>query len=271
MASQHRQVKKTRRDKVQGGEQRIQKEKFQHEHSPKPLVAKTEKQKKYLQMLNDPGVQVIVCLGLHGCGKSYLSACTAADKFQKGEIDKIIVARPYVQTGKSSGAKPGTALEKLYSYVRNVLDPIKQRLGTAAFEIALKDGEKGEIQVQELENIRGRSFDDPSFLLIEEAQQSTPDEMLAIVTRISDNCKLVISGDLNQQDIKGDSGLKWFLDFVQRHKIRGVGIVNFDSPDDIVRGGLVRDVAIGLMRDGRIADPNSDKKGGRIPSAKGNH
>jgi len=140
-------------------------------------------------------------------------------------------------------------LEKLYPYVRNVLDPIKKRLGSSVFDIALKDGERGEIQVQEIESIRGRSFDEDSWLLIEEAQQTTPDEMLAIVTRIGDRCKLVLSGDLNQKDIKGESGLAWFLDFAARHKIPGVGIINFDSPDDIVRGGIVKAVAVGLFKE----------------------
>jgi phosphate starvation-inducible PhoH-like protein len=177
----------------------------------------------------------------------------AADKFRKNEISQIIVARPYVQTGKSSGAKPGTSLEKLYPYVRNVLDPIKKRIGPGAFDIALKDGERGDIQVQEIESIRGRSFDEPSWLLIEEAQQTTPEEMLAIVTRIGDDCKLIISGDLNQKDIRGESGLAWLLAFVKRHNIQGVGVVNFDSPDDIVRGGIVRAVAIGLFKDRKEA------------------
>ena len=135
--------------------------------------------------------------------------------------------------------------------MRNVLDPIRQRLGKSVFEIALDDGERGSIEVQELESIRGRSFDEKSFLLIEEAQQSTPEEMLAIVTRVSDNCKIVVSGDLNQRDIKGDSGLKWLLDFVKRHKIKSVATIDFNSTDDIVRGGLVREIAIGLVQDGR--------------------
>ena len=217
-----------------------------------PIVAKTEKQKQYLSMLNDPNIQMIICLGLHGVGKSFLSATVAADMYLANKITKIIVARPYVQTGKSSGLKPGTGLEKLYPYVRNVLDPIRKRLGGPAFDIALADGQKGSIEVQELESIRGRSFDERSFLLLEESQQSTPEEMLAVITRVSDECKIIISGDLNQRDGKGESGLKWVLDFVKRHKIKGVGIVNFDSPEDIVRGGLVKDIAIGLMKEGQL-------------------
>ena len=229
-------------------------EKFSHEHKNAPIVAKTEKQKKYLAMLNDPNIQMLVVLGLHGVGKSYLSATVAADKYMKNEIDKIIVARPYVQTGKSTGLKPGSSLDKMYAYVRNVLDPMRKRMGGAVFDIALADGQKGTIEVQEVESIRGRSFDERSWLMIEEAQQTTPEEMLAIITRVSDSCKLICSGDLNQRDVRGESGLKWLLDFVQRHNIKGVGVVNFDSPADIVRGGLVREIAVGLMKEGKLQE-----------------
>jgi phosphate starvation-inducible PhoH-like protein len=248
--------RKTRKEKVESVESvgRKTNDKFKEQHQPAPIVAKTEKQKQYLAMLNDKNVQMIICLGLHGVGKSWASASVAADKYRRNEISKIIVARPYVQTGKSSGSKPGTSLEKLYPYVRNILDPIRKRLGTAVFEIALADGEHGDIEVQELESIRGRSFDERSWLILDEAQQSTPDEMLAVITRIGDNCKLVVSGDLNQRDVRGESGLKWLLDFTRRHNLRGVSVINFDSPDDIVRGGLVRDVAIALMKEGKLKD-----------------
>lgn len=245
--------RQTRKEKITDSPKgRKVREKFAEEKKLPPIVAKTEKQKQYLSMLNDPNIQMIICLGLHGVGKSFLSATVAADMYLANKITKIIVARPYVQTGKSSGLKPGTGLEKLYPYVRNVLDPIRKRLGGPAFDIALADGQKGSIEVQELESIRGRSFDERSFLLLEESQQSTPEEMLAVITRVSDDCKIIISGDLNQRDGKGESGLKWVLDFVKRHKIKGVGIVNFDSPEDIVRGGLVKDIAIGLMREGQL-------------------
>ena len=243
------QRKTTRKTKEETGTQKTIKEKFLSEREPQQIVAKTEKQKQYLKMLNDPNIQCIVCLGWHGSGKTFLASSIAADKFRKNEIKKIIVARPYVQTGKSSGSKPGDALQKLYPYVRNVLDTIKQRIGAGAFEVALQDGTHGDIEVQELESIRGRSFDLPCYIVLDEAQQSTPEEMLAIVTRLSDNAKLILCGDLRQRDIKGESGLQWFLDFAERHKLKGVGIVNFDSVEDICRGGLVRDIAVGLLKD----------------------
>lgn len=251
-----RSKRQTRQERIRDTESSGRKvnEKFSHEHKNAPIVAMTEKQKKYLALLNDPNTQLLVVLGLHGVGKSFLSATVAADKYMKKEIDKIIVARPYVQTGKSTGLKPGSSLDKMYAYVRNVLDPMRKRMGGAVFDIALADGQKGTIEVQEVESIRGRSFDERSWLMIEEAQQTTPEEMLAIITRVSDSCKLICSGDLNQRDVRGESGLKWLLDFVQRHNIKGVGVVNFDSPADIVRGGLVREIAVGLMKEGKLQE-----------------
>lgn len=226
------------------------KDKFTEErNNPPPVVAKTIKQKEYFKLLNDPEIQAICVLGLHGTGKTFCASVVAADKFRKNEISKIIVARAYVQTGRTSGFKPGTSLQKLYPYVRNVLDTIKQRIGDGAYEIALKDGESGDIQVQEVESIRGRSFDEWSYLIIDEAQQVTIEEMKSIITRVSDKCKLVLCGDVRQKDIRGESGLEWFMKFAQRHQLKGVAVIDFSDPDDIVRGGLVKDIAIGLMKD----------------------
>jgi len=247
---QNREKVKSARMAKKAATGRVVKEKFVEERNNPPTVtAKTEKQREYFKMLEDPSVQAIVVLGLHGTGKTYCASVVAADKFRKNEISKIIVARAYVQTGKTSGYKPGTSLMKLYPYVRNVLDTIKERIGNGAYEIALRDGETGAIQVQEVESIRGRSFDEPSFLIIDEAQQVTIEEMKSIVTRVSDKCKLILCGDIRQKDIRGESGLEWFMKFSKRHNLKGVEVIDFCEPSDIVRGGLVRDIAIGLMKD----------------------
>jgi len=241
--------KKTRSTRNGGVKPEIKEKFLEERNNPPPVVAKTAKQKEYFRLLEDPEVKAIVCLGLHGTGKTFCAAVVAADKFRKNEIKQIIVARAYVQTGKTSGYKPGSSLMKLYPYVRNVLDTIKSRIGAGAYEIALKDGESGEIQVQEVESIRGRSFDLPSYLIIDESQQTTKEEMQSIVTRVSDNCKLVLCGDILQKDIQGESGLEWFMSFSKRHNLKGVAVIDFNSPDEIVRGGLVRDIAIGLAKD----------------------
>jgi phosphate starvation-inducible PhoH-like protein len=253
VAVPRKRVRKTRN----GGVKPEIKEKFvDSRNNPPPVVAKTAKQKEYFRLLNDPDVQAIVVLGLHGTGKTFCAAVVAADKFRRNEIEKIVVARAYVQTGKTSGFKPGTSMQKLYPYVRNVLDTIKHRIGAGAYEVALRDGESGEIEVQEVESIRGRSFDQKSFLIIDEAQQTTPEEMQSIVTRVSDNCKLVLCGDILQKDITGESGLEWFMSFAKRHNLKGVAVIDFNHPDEIVRGGLVKDIAIGMMKDRKTEKEN---------------
>ncbi|AUR87445.1 PhoH-like protein [Vibrio phage 1.101.O._10N.261.45.C6] len=251
-ANRNRQQDKTGCGKVKNTSHesgKVVKEKFQErrESSLPPIQAKTKKQKQYLNLLKT--CNILVVEGIFGTGKSYCAAATAADALRKGEVEKVIVARPYVQTGKTSGFKPGSSLEKLYPYVRNILDTMKSRLGDGAYNIALRDGLTGTIEVQEVESIRGRSFDTPSFLIIDEAQQTTPEEMLSIVTRISDNCTLVLCGDDSQKDIRGQSGLNWFKEFALRHQLQGVGFVEFNDFEDIVRGGMVKDIAIGLAKD----------------------
>lgn len=245
--------RKTRREKVATGEPLEVKDKFvekkEDEVKRAPIKAMTQKQQLYFDMLRDPDVHIIIATGLFGTGKTYLPSAYAADLLREHKIDKIIVARPYVQTGKTSGAKPGSSLQKLYPYVRTMLDTMRSRMGYGAFKIALDDGLQGTIEVQELESIRGRSFDERSYLILDEIQQSSPEEMLSIVTRVSDNCKLVLCGDLQQRDIEGTSGLSWFMDFAKRHNIRGIGIVDFNEVDDIVRGGIVKSIAVGLAKD----------------------
>lgn len=241
---------KVKHNHKEGG--KVVKEKFKEDRERRlpPIQAKNQKQKEYLKLLKT--CNIIVVEGLFGTGKTYCAAATAADDLRKGDVEKVIVARPYVQTGKTSGFKPGSSLEKLYPYVRNILDTMKERLGDGAYEIALKDGLTGTIEVQEVESIRGRSFDVPSYLIIDEAQQTTPEEMKSIVTRVSDNCTLVLCGDDSQKDIQGMSGLAWFKDFAERHQLEGVGFVEFNNPDDIVRGGLVADIARGLAKDNEV-------------------
>lgn len=221
--------------------------KFEEERWQPPVQPLTKKQAEYIKLLNTNNIVVVT--GLFGTGKTFIPSCMAGDELRQGQTTKIIVARPYVETGKSSGAKPGTTLEKLFPLVRTMLDTIKSRMSYGAFTQHLKDGLTGSIEIQEIATIRGRSFDEDCWLILDEAQQSTPEEMLSIVTRISDNVKLVICGDLRQRDVRGESGLSWFMEFVKRNNIEGVAHIDFNEVSDIVRGGVVADIAKGLAKD----------------------
>lgn len=216
--------------------------KDERENRAPQLIAKTENQKTYLRLLNSK--KLVVALGSAGVGKSFCAAANTADDFIKGLVDRIIVARPYVQMGKYSGARPGSDYEKLYPYVRNILDTVKSRIGDGSYDGAL--GKK--IEVQALESIRGRSFDGSVVIICDEMQNSTPDEMKSIITRIGEDAQLVICGDPHQKDIKGESGLEWLCSFILRHNIPDCGIVEF-TEEDCVRSGLVADILKGLRVD----------------------
>lgn len=228
--------------------QREDENKFEHERSLAAIEGKTENQKIALQGLYDPSVKVVILSGKAGSGKSFLSGSVAGDLFKQKKITRIVVARPYIQTGKTSGFKPGSSLEKLFPYIRNILDNVKNRIGGGSFDNHLKDGQRGEIEVQEIESIRGRSFDEKSFLIIDEAQQTTPEEMESIVTRVGEDCKLVLCGDPEQKDISSASGLEWFIDFSERHNLGGVVHVQFTT-EDCQRGGLVKNILRGVESD----------------------
>lgn len=236
-------------ERVERGNKQLAEERVSKDKPLPPVQALNKKQKQYLNMLQT--CNIVVVTGLFGTGKTYLAAVTAADALRKKEIDKVIVARPYVQTGRTSGFKKGSSLEKLFPYVRTILDTMKKRLGDGAYHYALQDGINGQIEVQEVESIRGRSFDERSYLILDEAQQTVPDEMLSIVTRISDDCTLVLCGDDSQKDIRGKSGLAWFKGFAEKHQLSGVGFIDFGEPEDIVRGGTVKEIAMAIAKDGR--------------------
>lgn len=241
-----RKEKKTRQQKIADGEQRIIKDKFHSQRKRPPVQPKTMAQQMYLQYLKTK--RCVVATGSAGSGKTYCPAVIAADKLMSGEISKVIVSRPYVATGRSIGATTGDVLPKLYPFVRNVLDTMQERMGKGAFEVALQDGLKGQIEVQALESIRGRSFDEECMFIVSEAQNTDQSLMEAIVTRVGDGCQIIIDGDPSQSDIKGINGLQWWMSFVERHNIPDVGMVRF-SKEDCVRSGFVRDILDGLDRD----------------------
>jgi phosphate starvation-inducible PhoH-like protein len=162
-------------------------------------------------------------------------------KVESGE--KKIIKEKFEEGRKRPPIKAKTQAQKLYlEYLNN------KRMGNGAYETNLKDALTGNIEIQEVESIRGRSFDEKSMLIIEEAQQCTIDEIQSICSRVSDDCQLIISGDPKQKDIKGESGLEWLCKFVKRHDLQNVGLVHFTT-DDCVRGGLVKDFLKGMDKD----------------------
>jgi len=206
------------------------KRKHEVERTPPPILALTEKQAEYLGYLRTS--EQIFVLGPAGTGKTWMAATYAADLYRSHSISKIILTRPNVPCGRSLGFFPGSLEEKFAPWAVPITDTIRQRLGAGAYDIAVKNGD---IEVVPFEVMRGRSWRN-SFILLDEAQNTTIAEIKMFLTRIGEECLTVINGDIQQCDLERDSGLRKAIDLVRQHELP-VPIVEF-SLDDIVRSGI---------------------------------
>lgn len=209
---------------------------FHRNREPKPLLPKNDRQTRLLTCMQD--YDQVVVFGPSGVGKTFLTVSYAAELFLRGKIEKIVITRPIVGTGKTIGLLPGDLEEKMKYWLAEIVIILKDRLGAGAYEIALS---AGEIEMVPLEYVRGRSFSN-TFIIMTEAQNSTIDEMKALVTRIGENSKLILDGDVRQTDLKGENGLLWAIETIKDNLPlqKQTGIVEFQV-NDIVRSGLCAD------------------------------
>lgn len=225
---------KTRRSKEASGQGKpAPKPKFDGEHQAKPILAKNENQKKYLHSLQFDTVSV--GKGSAGSGKTWCAAAVAANKYVKGEIFQIIVARAYVTMGKTTGFWPGTVEEKLLPFVAPILNVIKERVGDTKYQAEFSKT----IKIQPLEAIRGMSFPAGTFLIIDESQNLSVDEVRSIVTRLETGSQVAFCGDDRQRDVQGVSGIVYLANLINKHNLNGCTVTEF-TPSDIVRSGLTR-------------------------------
>ena len=231
MSKHHeKQRRKTRRSHETAQVFDLNGSKFQAERSPPPIKALNATQDEYLDALrNSP--QVVV-LGPAGTGKTWIAATHAADLFHQRRIRKIILTRPNVPSGRSLGFFPGSLEEKFGPWAAPVIEAIKERIGAAAFDIAVKNGD---IEMVPFEVMRGRSWRD-AFILLDEAQNATPSEMKTFLTRIGEDCTVVINGDVSQCDLRETSGLRTVIHLIKSQMLP-VPIVEF-TLNDIVRSGV---------------------------------
>lgn len=195
------------------------------------LEPRNEKQRDLMiSLIGDP---CVIVTGPAGSGKTYVTAGQAAMELAEKRINKIVLSRPNVGTGKSLGAFPGTVEEKMAPWLMAITDVLKQFLGASMFEHAMKTGA---IEIQPMETIRGRSYPN-CWVLFDEAQNLTQDELKAIVTRQGENSTLVLMGDRTQRDTNAD-GLRWLKDIAKRYNVEA-SFHEFDS-DDIVRSGMCK-------------------------------
>jgi phosphate starvation-inducible protein PhoH and related proteins len=191
-----------------------------------------DNQKLYLHALKTSN-QVIV-LGPSGTGKTYLAASYAANQYLMKKINKIIITRPAVSVGKSLGALPGTLEEKFGPWLSPVLSVLEERLGKGVVETGIKNGN---IVMAPLEYMRGSSFKD-AFILADECQNLDTAQFKMLVTRIGENCQIVMNGDIRQSDIKEQSGLSKAIQLADKYDI-DTAVIEFDI-EDIVRSNLCK-------------------------------
>lgn len=194
------------------------------------LLPKTDKQKEYIDALKT-APQIIVT-GPAGTGKTYIAATKAAQLYEAGIVDRIILTRPNVASGRSLGFFPGTMEEKIAPWIVPFVEVLEGCLGKEATEIAMK---KGNISVVPFEVMRGRTFKD-AFVILDEAQNATAHELKMFLSRIGENAQCVLNGDIMQSDLKNESGLKVVIDLVQKQKLP-VPVIEF-TLDDIVRSDI---------------------------------
>lgn len=225
--------RKVTRSTRNGGVKPEIKEKFADEHKAKPILAKNENQKKYLHSLQFDTISV--GKGSAGTGKTFCAAAIAANKYLKGEIKEIIVTRAYVTMGRSTGLWPGSVEDKMMPFLLPILSTIKEYIGAGRYE-----AEFGKtIKIQPLEAIRGMSFSPGTYLICDESQNLSVDEIRSIVTRLETGAQAAFCGDDKQRDIKGVSGIVYLTNLIKTYNLPDCSVTEFTS-DDIVRSGLTK-------------------------------
>jgi phosphate starvation-inducible PhoH-like protein len=178
---------------------------------------------------------VTFCVGPWGTGKTYVAAYRAARALKEGLVERIIVTRPAISAEEELGALPGELDEKYEPYFRPVREALQEFLGSGPLSYYLKNGT---IEARPLGFLRGATFK-KAFVMLDEAQNTTPNQMKLFLTRIGDESKVVVDGDVRQKDINGLSGLE---DAMRR--LTGapqIGFVRFTA-NDIVRSGICKTI-----------------------------
>lgn len=202
--------------------------------SVQPLRAKTPAQQDYINAISRHSLTFGI--GPAGTGKSYCAGALAAEALESGRIEQIILTRPAVESGEHLGFLPGDLDEKFAVYIDAFRDILNERLGAGTVDYCLRHGR---IVAAPLAYMRGKTFNSKTFVILDEAQNTSPAQMKMFLTRIGEDCKVVINGDINQSDIRGPNGL---ADAVERLSDLPNVYVHEFGREDIVRSGLVRDI-----------------------------
>jgi len=214
------------------------------------LQPKNERQQELIDAINHS--EIIIAEAPAGCGKTYIAGSMAAKYLSQGDVNRIILTRANVHVGKSIGLLPGTADDKMEPLLAPILAVLKDRFGDALYGY---NRAKKKIDLQPLEYIRGNSFKDV-FLIIDEAQNLTVEEVQALVTRYESG-RILFIGDNFQTDIKGLNGLDWLERFAYRNRLN-YPVIKFGL-EDIVRSDLVKEFLTALYAEKMAAEGKAEK------------
>jgi phosphate starvation-inducible PhoH-like protein len=221
--------------------------------SKKKVVSpKSINQKEYIDGIRH--FDIVFAIGPAGTGKTYLAMAMAISALVKREVNRVVLARPAVEAGERLGFLPGDLYEKVNPYLRPLYDALHDMMD---FEDASRLMQKGVIEVAPLAFMRGRTLND-SFVILDEAQNATADQMKMFLTRLGFSSKAVITGDVTQTDLPAGktSGLIHARDLLQG--IKGIKFVYF-SRDDVVRHPLVQEIIDAYERNGQKGTDNSNR------------
>ncbi|MBQ2936766.1 MAG: PhoH family protein [Lachnospiraceae bacterium] len=206
-----------------------------HTVSGKPVKPKTLGQKQYIDAIRNN--MVVFGLGPAGTGKTYLAMAMAITAFKNQEVERIILTRPAIEAGEKLGFLPGDLQSKVDPYLRPLYDALYQIMGAETF---MKNMEKGLIEVAPLAYMRGRTLDN-AYIILDEAQNTTPAQMKMFLTRIGFGSKVIVTGDASQKDLA--AGVQSGLDVAGKvlRGIEGIAFCNMTSKD-VVRHPLVQKI-----------------------------
>ncbi len=201
----------------------------------RPVKAKTIGQQNYVQAIRDN--TVVLAIGPAGTGKTYLAVAQAVQAFRAKDVNRIILTRPAVEAGEKLGFLPGDIQQKVDPYLRPLYDALFDMLGAESF---MKYQERGSIEVAPLAYMRGRTLDD-SFIILDEAQNTTPEQMKMFLTRLGFRSKVVVTGDVTQIDLADGkrSGLMEAVSVLKN--VDDIAVVTLGEKD-VVRHKLVQSI-----------------------------
>jgi len=201
------------------------------------ILPRNRHQESYVVKLLDESKDVVFGIGPAGTGKTLLAVQTAVKLFKEGKVDKIIVTRPAVSVDEDLGFLPGTLEQKMAPWTRPIFDVLREYFDARQIEGMI---EEGIIEIAPLAYMRGRTFKN-SFILADEMQNATPNQMKMLLTRLGEGSKMAVTGDLAQADRLKDNGLIEFTKLLQSKQANHLDIVQFGH-EDIERHNAVKEI-----------------------------